>query len=124
MTEVKIFENPTFGKIRTAGTSDKPLFCLADICKVVELTNPSSVKGRLDLEDVQLIDLHVLNENEGEVVGNTFASFVTESGFYDVVLYSNSPKVKPFRKWVTSEVLPSIHKTLKGMDCKETETSK
>lgn len=67
MTEVKIFENPTFGKIRTAGTSDKPLFCLADICKVVELTNPSSVKGRLDVEDVQLIDLHVLNENEARL---------------------------------------------------------
>lgn len=123
MNDIRIFENPAFGKIRTAGTSNKPLFCLADICKAVELTNPSSVKGRLDVEDVQLIDLHALNGNEGEAVGNTFASFVTESGFYDVVLYSNSPKVKPFRKWVTSEVLPSIRKTLKGMGYKEVEVA-
>ena len=38
------------------------------------------------------------------------ANFITESGFYDVLLYSDAPQVKPFRKWVTSEVLPSIRK--------------
>ena len=38
-------------------------------------------------------------------------NFVTESGFYDVILQSSSPNVKPFRKWITSEVLPSIRKT-------------
>jgi prophage antirepressor-like protein len=85
------------------------LFCLADVCKSVELTNPSSVKSRLDEEDVQLIDLHALNYSEG--IGNTLANFITESGFYDVLLQSSSKKVKPFRKWVTSEVLPSIRKT-------------
>lgn len=94
-----------------AGTEDAPLFCLADICKAVELTNPSSVKARLDVEDVQLIDLHALNHTEGEGTGNSHANFVTESGFFDVLLLSSSPKVKPFRKWVTSEVLPSIRRT-------------
>lgn len=110
MNQIQIFNNPQFGQVRTAGTPENPLFCLADICKAVELANPSSIKSRLDKDDVQLIDLHALNSNEG-IKGNSFATFVTESGFYDVVLYSNSKKVKPFRKWVTSEVLPSIRKT-------------
>lgn len=106
---IVVFSNEKFGDIRTAGTSDNPLFCLSDVCKAVELTNPSSVKSRLDKEDVQLLDLHTLSNTEG--IGNSMATFVTESGFYDVILYSRSPKVKPFRKWVTSEVLPSIRKT-------------
>ena len=111
MNEIKIFENPAFGKIRTAGTSEGPLFCLADICKAVELTNPSSVKGRLDVGDVQLIDLHALNGENADMVGNTIATFINESAFYDVLLFSSSVKVKPFRKWITHDVLPSIRKT-------------
>ena len=108
--EIQLFNSPQFGEIRTAGTQDAPLFCLSDICKAVELTNPSSVKARLDPEDVQLIDLHTLNYNEGRLGTNPVANFVTESGFYDVLLQSTSAKVKPFRKWITSEVLPSIRK--------------
>ena len=45
------------------------------------------------------------------MVGNSMATFVTETGFYEVLLFSNSEKVKPFRRWVTKEVLPSIRKT-------------
>lgn len=109
MNEIQIFNNPQFGQVRTAGTPEEPLFCLTDICKVVELTNPSSIKSRLDKDDVQLVDLHALNGGQ-EIIGNSFATFVTESGFYEVILFSSSRKVKPFRKWVTSEVLPSIRK--------------
>ena len=109
MASIEIFKNESFGEVRVAGTSEQPLFCLADVCKAVELQNPSSVKARLDEEDVQLLDLHALNYTEG--IGNSKANFITESGFYDVILQSSSPKVKPFRKWITSEVLPSIRKT-------------
>ena len=108
MNELKIFSNPAFGQVRTAGIPENPMFCLADVCNAVELTNPSSVKSRLDREDVQLIDLHALNY---QMVGNSMATFVNEAGFYDVLLFSTSPKVKPFRRWVTHEVLPSIRKT-------------
>lgn len=111
MNEITIFKNERFGEVRTAtNESGEPLFCLADVCKAVGLTNPSSVKTRLEKEDLQLIDLHALKQNEGIIVGNSLANFVTESGFYDVLLYSDAPQVKPFRKWVTSEVLPSIRK--------------
>lgn len=111
MSEIKIFSNERFGEVRVAGTAEEPLFCLADLCKAVELTNPSMVKKRLDPDDVQLLDLHTLNLAEGTIYGNTKTTFVTESGFYDVILKSDSKKVKPFRKWVTSEVLPSIRKS-------------
>jgi prophage antirepressor-like protein len=105
---VQIFKNPVFGDIRIAATDSGPFFCLADLCKAVSLSNPSSVRNRLDDDDVQLFDLHALNSTEG--IGNSMANFVSESGFYDVLLQSSSPNIKPFRKWVTSEVLPSIRK--------------
>lgn len=107
---IQIFSNPQFGEIRTVGTADKPLFCLSDLCKAVELTNPSSVKQRLEKEDTQLVDLHALNGGQ-EIIGNSVATFVTETGFYEVLLASSSPKVRPFRRWITGEVLPSIRKT-------------
>lgn len=111
MNEITIFKNERFGEVRTATSeSGEPLFCLSDVCKAVGLTNPSSVKARLEKEDLQLIDLHALKQNEGAIIGNSAANFITESGFYDVLLYSDAPQVKPFRKWVTSEVLPSIRK--------------
>jgi prophage antirepressor-like protein len=108
-TDIQIFKNSQFGDIRIATNEQgEPIFCLPDLCNVLGLTNPSSVKNRLDKEDVQLIDLHALNYTEG--TGNSMTNFVNESGFYDVLLQSSSTKVKPFRKWVTSEVLPSIRK--------------
>ena len=111
-TKVQIFNNVQFGNVRIVMSEDEsPLFCLADLCKAVELTNPSNVKSRLDKEDVQLVDLHALSCSQSGGVGNTMASFVNETGFYEVLLFSSSPKVKPFRRWVTSEVLPTIRKT-------------
>lgn len=109
-TGLRLFENPAFGSVRVVDQSGTPLFCLADICKAVELTNPSSVKQRLDAEDSQLIDLHALNP-ESYLAGNSKATFVNESAFYEVLLLSSSPKVKPFRKWITHDILPSIRKT-------------
>ncbi len=111
MSDIQIFKNEKFGEIRVnVNEQGEPMFCLADVCKAVGLTNASSVKSRLDKDDVQVFDLHALNLTEGSI-GNTKANFITESGFYDVLLYSDAPQVKPFRKWVTSEVLPSIRKT-------------
>lgn len=72
--DIEIFKNDMFGEIRVAGTSEQPLFCLADICKAVDLTNPSSVKSRLEPEDTQLIDLHALNGSL-TMVGNSMATY-------------------------------------------------
>ena len=102
---IQVFKNEQFGEIRTVLNENKePMFCLADICKSIGLSNPSSVSSRLDEEDRAKIDLG----RDNQLFGNTVATFVTESGLYQVILGSDSPKVRPFKKWVTNDVLPSI----------------
>ena len=104
MNEIKVFDNPQFGKVRTAGTSENPLFCLSDVCKALGL-NASHVRERL--ED-GVVSTDTITDNLGRT---QLANFVNEDGLYDVILDSRKPEAKTFRKWVTSEVLPSIRKT-------------
>ena len=103
MEEIKIFNSPQFGDIRTTGTSENPLFCLSDVCSVLGLRQ-GDVKQRLDKGVVSTQPL----ETAG---GIQQANFVNEDGLYDVILDSRKPQAKAFRKWVTSEVLPAIRKT-------------
>lgn len=101
--QIKIFSNPQFGEIRTAKDENgEPLFCLADLCRVLGLTNPSLVAQRID-------DDYKTKLNLG--LPGSAPVFVYEQGFYSTVLRSDSPLAKPAIKWVTSEVLPSIRKT-------------
>lgn len=104
MNEIKIFSNERFGEVRVAGTPEEPLFCLPDLCRVLGINNARMVKARLDPEDVSQAD--TLTKG-----GRQSMTYVNETGFYDVILRSDSPIAKPFRKWVTSEVLPQIRKT-------------
>lgn len=102
--EVQIFNNPEFGTIRTAGTPDNPLFCLTDVCKALGLSQ-GHVRERLD-------DASVSTAPIVDTLGRTQnANFVNEDGLYDVILDSRKQSAKAFRKWVTSEVLPTIRKT-------------
>lgn len=101
MNELQIFNNEEFGEIRTVVVNDEPMFCLIDICKALEMSNPTMVAQRLDDDERTKLDL-------GRA-GDT--NFITESGLYAVILRSDKPNAKKFRKWVTSEVLPSIRKT-------------
>lgn len=102
---IQIFQNEQFGKVRIAmSQSNEPLFCLADVCTVIGITNARNVKSRLEEDDVHQMDTT-------DSLGRTQqVTFVTESGLYDVIIRSDSDKAKPFRKWITSEVLPSIRK--------------
>lgn len=101
---LKIFDSPEFGQIRTQIYEGEPVFCLADVCKAIDISNSRNVKARLDSEDVHAIDTLTPK-------GNQSITYINESGLYDTILRSESPKAKPFRKWVTKEVLPSIRKT-------------
>ena len=103
-TAIQIFNSESFGTIRTAGTADQPLFCLADVCKALNLS-ASDVKKRLD-DDV--VSIHTVNDRKGR---KNKLNFVNEDGLYDVILDSRKAEAKAFRKWITSEVLPSIRKT-------------
>lgn len=104
MNDVQIFKSEQFGEIRTAGTADNPMFCLADVCQAIGIANSRNVKNRLDEDDVRLVD----TPTNG---GTQQITFVTESGLYDVIIRSDSEQAKPFRKWVTKDVLPAIRKT-------------
>lgn len=101
MNDLQIFNNEEFGEVRTAVVNDEPMFCLIDICKALEMSNPTMVAQRLDDDERTKLDLG----RQGET------NFITESGLYAVILRSDKPNAKKFRKWVTSEVLPSIRKT-------------
>lgn len=113
--EIQIFQNEQFGTIRTAGTADNPLFCLADICRVLDL-RVSPTKDRLDAKGVSQID--TLTNG-----GIQTMYFVNEKNLYKVIMRSDKPQAEPFQDWVCGEVLPSIRKTgsyaVKNMSRKE-----
>lgn len=90
--------------VRTVVQDDEPWFVLKDVCEVLEITQLATVKMRLDLED--LGSTKVL-ARDGKVRKH---DTVNESGLYDVILDSRKPQAKAFRRWVTSDVLPSIRK--------------
>lgn len=100
MNEIQLFTDGEFN-MRTAVVDGEPLFCLVDICKVLDIQNPSKVAQRLDDDERTKLELG----RQGET------NFITESGLYAVILRSDKPNAKSFRRWVTSEVLPSIRKT-------------
>lgn len=100
-----VFKSPQFGEIRTAGSSDQPLFCLADVCRALDIKNSRDVRTRLDEDDV------VTNDAIDSLGRLQPTTFVTEVGLYEAIFISRKPEAKAFRKWVTSEVLPSIRKT-------------
>ena len=102
MNNIQIFQNEQFGKVRIAmNESNEPLFCLADVCNVLGLRQ-GDVRQRLSdgVVSTQPIIDSLGREQQ--------ANFVNEDGLYDAILDSRKPEAKQFRKWVTSEVLPSI----------------
>lgn len=107
---VTVFNNQSFGEIRTISKKGEPWFVLPDLCKALELSNPTKVAQRLEEDE----------RSNFKLGRQGYATIVNESGLYAVILRSDKPQAKAFRKWVTSEVLPSIRKTGKY----ETDTLK
>lgn len=101
---IKIFENNEFGSVRVITTNNEPMFCLSDLCKSLDLT-AKEVNRRLADE---VVSKHPIKDTLGRTQN---ALFVNEDGLYDVILESRKPNARKFRKWVTSEVLPTIRKT-------------
>lgn len=102
MNEMQTFiygENP----VRTIYVNDEPWFVLKDVCDALSLSDTNKVAERLDADDLTRTKL-VSGGQERDMYT------INESGLYTILLRSNKPEAKPFRKWVTSEVLPSIRK--------------
>lgn len=116
--DIKIFSNPQFGEIRTlADEANEPLFCAADVCKVLGYTNPrKAVADHVSEDDVTKRDTI---DNLGRT---QTASFVNESGLYSLIFGSKLESAKAFKRWVTSEVLPAIRKTGGYLAAKDDDT--
>lgn len=104
MNDVSIFKNESFGEVRVAGTSENPMFCLTDICRVLDL-QVTPTKNRLKQDGVSLIKVIDSLGREQE------ATFINEQNLYKVIMRSDKPQAEPFQDWVCGEVLPSIRKT-------------
>ena len=95
-----IFENEAFGKVRTLNLNGEPWFVAADVCSVLDLSNPTIAVSRLDEDERAKFNLG----RQGD------ATIVNEPGLYTLVLGSRKPEAKAFKRWITHEVLPNIRK--------------
>lgn len=104
MNELQIFNNEEFGEIRTITKDNEPMFCLADVCKALEITHVTDVKKRMKKDGVgtaEVIDSMGRKQK---------ATFINESNLYKVIFQSRKPSAEKFTDWVTDEVIPSIRK--------------
>ena len=103
MSNIRIF-NYNSVEVRTIQNDGEPWFVLRDVCNVLGLGTPARVAERLDPDEVS--QTHI-TDSMGRQQETTI---INESGLYNVILRSDKPEAKPFRKWVTSEVLPTIRR--------------
>ena len=100
MNELQIFNNEEFGEIRTVTIDNEPWFVAKDVCEALKHTNPTMAMQMLEEDERTKLSLGRAGET----------NVINESGLYTLIIKSNLPNAKKFRKWVTSEVLPSIRK--------------
>ena len=104
MNNIKIFENPEFGSIRTVEINNEPWFVGKDVADILGYQNGSrDINRHVDEKDRQ-------NYQNGTFESNRGLTIINESGLYSLILSSKLPKAKEFKHWVTSEVLPAIRK--------------
>jgi len=104
MNKVTIFKYEESKLVRTMNVSGEPWFVLKDVCDVLGLSTPARVAERLDSDEVSQAHLIDSMGRSQEM------TIISESSLYNVILRSDKPEAKPFRKWVTAVVLPSIRK--------------
>lgn len=102
MSNIQIF-NYQSNEVRTVEMGGEPWFVLKDVCNILGVVNDRNVAARLDEDEKGVCQMDTLGGTQNVTV-------VSESGLYHVILRSDKPEAAPFRKWVTSEVLPSIRK--------------
>ena len=102
--EIQIFNNTEFGSVRTLTINDEPWFVGKDVASALGYSNPrDALAKRVDTDDKGVANCDTLG-------GGQDMTIINESGLYSLILSSKLPKAKEFKRWVTSEVLPSIRK--------------
>lgn len=106
MNELKIFENPAFGKVRVVEQGGEPWFVGKDVAEALGYSDLNkAVVMHVDDDDKKL------NDKTSPSFGQRGTTLINESGLYSLVLSSKLPDAKKFKHWVTAEVLPAIRKT-------------
>lgn len=109
-SEVRLFENPEFGQVRSVMMNEEPWFVGKDVADILGYSNGNrDIVRHVEEEDRENID----NETQyrfGIELGQRGGWLINESGLYSLILSSKLPKAKEFKHWVTSEVLPDIRK--------------
>lgn len=101
--ELQIFNNEEFGEVRTITKDDEPMFCLADVCKALEISNVGNVKQRLSEKGIHTADTPTKGGLQKMI-------FTNEANLYKTIFQSRKESAERFTEWVTGEVLPSIRK--------------
>ena len=105
MQELKIFENPAFGQVRIVEREGEPWFVGKDVAAALGYQNPQrAIRDHVDDEDKGVTEMVTPG-------GIQPVPIINESGLYSLVLSSKLPTAKAFKRWITSEVIPSIRKT-------------
>lgn len=106
MSEIKIFEHPEFGSVRTVEVNGEPYFVGKDVAEILRYAKPeNAISNHVDDEDKTTTLIQGTGSNY-----KSKAVIINESGLYSLIFSSKLPKAKEFKHWVTSEVLPSIRK--------------
>lgn len=101
----QVFDNPEFGSIRVIkDEGGEPWFVIADLCKALDLSNPTMVANRLNEDDLSTTEV---TDSLGR---KQKANTTNEGGMYEVVFMSRKPEAHAFKRWVTHEVLPAIRR--------------
>lgn len=104
MQEIVPFQFESLPVRIISGDDDEPWFVLADVCRVLEHSNPAVAASRLDDDEKGVSNVYTPG-------GTQVLTIINESGLYSLILTSRKDSAKRFKKWVTSEVLPAIRKT-------------
>ena len=102
--KMQVFSSEQFGNVRAIMRDGESWFVAADVCKALEIGNPSQVLVRLEDDE----KMNTLISNEGNQRGNPNMTVVNEPGLYTLILSSRKPEAKVFKRWVTSEILPYV----------------
>lgn len=104
-TNISIFENPDFGKIRIqVNASNEPMFCLSDVASALDIKNTGDLKARLNPKGIVLTD----TPTNG---GVQQLNFINEGNLYKCIFKSRRPDAEKFQDWVCEDVLPTIRRT-------------
>lgn len=104
MNGLQTFTNDNFGEVRTIVKDNEPWFVAADVCRSLEIGNPSDAMRRLDEDEKALVSI------EGMSRGNDLTNIINEPGLYALVLGSRKPEARAFKRWITHDVVPAIRR--------------